>query len=63
MLPQDRRAVVLSYDEAVDSLAVKLYRAADARRRAALRREVDAMRETLGRLVAHHVIAPGDLRR
>ena len=63
MLPQDRRAAVLSYDATLDTLAAKLYQATDAERRAALSRDVTATRDTLTRVVDAYVIAAGDLRR
>jgi hypothetical protein len=63
MLPQDRRASVLTYDAALDTLAVKLYRAPDPTRREALRREVASAQATLKRVVGRYSIDPGDLRR
>ena len=63
MLPQDRRAAVLTHDAALDALVVELYQASDSQRRAALNRAVASKHATLRRILDAYVVAPGDLRR
>jgi hypothetical protein len=62
MIPKSSRSAVLSHDAALDALVVKLYRIRDVRERAALRREMAAIRESARKILADHVIAAGDLR-
>jgi hypothetical protein len=63
MVPKGSRPAVLAHAPAVDALALRLYREPSARRRAALRREVDDLHEGLHRLLGVDVIEAGDLRR
>jgi hypothetical protein len=63
MVPKARRDAVLAHDAALDRLAVDFYRARSARRRAVLRREVDAVHNSLQKLLGEHVVSAGDLRR
>jgi hypothetical protein len=63
LLPPDRRAILLSHDATLDSLAIKLHRSTDARRRAALGREVAATHSSLRRALGAQPIEAGDLRR
>jgi hypothetical protein len=62
MIPKSSRSAVLSHDAALDALVIQLYRIRDAGERAALRREMAAIRESARKILADHVVAAGDLR-
>ena len=63
MIPKARLAALLALDAALDTLAVELYRAENARRRASLQREADALRDRLRTVLGDQTIRAGDFRR
>lgn len=62
-IPQADRATILTFDAALDAIALRLYSLAETKGQAAAERERHMLQRKLRVLIGEHRVVPGDLRR